>query len=681
MAEFRFSLGQKRDVTDLVVNGDFASDTVWVKDAGWTISAGAARHAGAADNITQVGIFEFGKRYQVDWSIVNGTGGGGANVVPRVGDYGLAGINVDGANTHEAVCLGSEDLVFNGFSSIHIDNVSAFEMIFNDPLTNQPKNWQDISITIERDEDINGIITKFMTNLIFVGDGYDFILNELNTNGYCAEIPIKIEYRCDDNDAFIVFEQFPEGIIYINNCKFDLKKCEITTSIEDRSASTLLQKAKDIEVFIANDFFTIGRGLNDNASARTLIDMHDVSGAYPGGSYDNIEAYNVFSVFRFIILTATNLQLDVRSDFFNTAVTGFVNFSIVMGLVISRSDITLSDARDFNFSDDAAFSFKDFFEEMNKIFALELVPTMDGNEPVIKIEPKQDFLTTASGIVLNNVNHPIFEINNSEFFKTIQIGYDKDNDSDGRKGGKKRKGLQYTIDDECEGKVLNLVNDKFIQDSDLILRLMRERNVIESGTATSVLANSVVDAAATFVTNGVAIGMQVQNTVTEELALVTLVFSETRLVLSVDSFATVGDSYVVYEIPIQGKREDYYLEWFIMQVDPTALLSQKGVGNAYNDDTKASDNMTRWVENLQADATSDRDSTGEIIVKPNVALARSFTFDHPIGLAEFQQFTNFAESIAFNSPENGITTNLTAFIKTFTWKVLTGSTSWTLKTP
>lgn len=53
-----------------VVNGDFASDTVWSKGTGWAIAAGVATHtAGTASLLTQTGILTAGKKYRLTYTL------------------------------------------------------------------------------------------------------------------------------------------------------------------------------------------------------------------------------------------------------------------------------------------------------------------------------------------------------------------------------------------------------------------------------------------------------------------------------------------------------------------------------------------------------------------------------------------------------------------------------------
>ena len=70
--------------------------------------------------------------------------------------------------------------------------------------------------------------------------------------------------------------------------------------------------------------------------------------------------------------------------------------------------------------------------------------------------------------------------------------------------------------------------------------------VSSSGTNTSVTVASLVDSAATFVTNNVATGDIVYNTTDGTAATVLVVVDENTLLLNADIFNFAGKSYVVY---------------------------------------------------------------------------------------------------------------------------------------
>ena len=97
---------------ELVVNGNFATDTVWTKGAGWTISGGAANGAsGSSTNLQQNGILVIGSWCSITFTlsaVVSGT------VTPYAGGSGVgASIGANGTYTQVIRCVGDTNLYFN----------------------------------------------------------------------------------------------------------------------------------------------------------------------------------------------------------------------------------------------------------------------------------------------------------------------------------------------------------------------------------------------------------------------------------------------------------------------------------------------------------------------------------------------------------------------------------------
>lgn len=70
--------------------------------------------------------------------------------------------------------------------------------------------------------------------------------------------------------------------------------------------------------------------------------------------------------------------------------------------------------------------------------------------------------------------------------------------------------------------------------------------VVEVGTATTISANQLVDASATFQTANVQVGDVVYNNVTLQAATVTRVLNQTTVVLNANIFLVLGESYTLY---------------------------------------------------------------------------------------------------------------------------------------
>lgn len=84
---------------DVIVNGDFATDTWWGKDSAWTISGGVATYAGATNNqiYTPASTLTPGALYEVTFDVAAVTTGGLLPVVSR--DVNLINITATGTFT------------------------------------------------------------------------------------------------------------------------------------------------------------------------------------------------------------------------------------------------------------------------------------------------------------------------------------------------------------------------------------------------------------------------------------------------------------------------------------------------------------------------------------------------------------------------------------------------------
>jgi hypothetical protein len=112
-----------------VANGDFATDTVWVKGANWTIAAGVAhKSTGAANNLSQNTTEAAGETYKITYTLINLSGG---SITVSMG--GVSGIarTTDGTYTEYITASGTGDLTFTPSVLgvvVDVDNVSAVKM-------------------------------------------------------------------------------------------------------------------------------------------------------------------------------------------------------------------------------------------------------------------------------------------------------------------------------------------------------------------------------------------------------------------------------------------------------------------------------------------------------------------------------------------------------------------------
>ena len=121
---------------DLVTNGDFATDSNWTKETGWSIGSNVASYNGSANNnaIYQSPGLTSGSTYRLSFSVVNYVSGtlignlssgsttGGTGNITANGDYSF---NITAAGV---LCIFRSTSSFNG----SIDNVSVIEVTSED---------------------------------------------------------------------------------------------------------------------------------------------------------------------------------------------------------------------------------------------------------------------------------------------------------------------------------------------------------------------------------------------------------------------------------------------------------------------------------------------------------------------------------------------------------------------
>ena len=112
--------------SELILNGDFATDSNWVKGAGWTISGGEANcNSGSSTELYQ-SLAVSGKTYKITFTITSYTSG---QIAARAG--GITGVvrTSIGTFTDTITANGTQLGVFNSGGFVgSIDNVSAVEV-------------------------------------------------------------------------------------------------------------------------------------------------------------------------------------------------------------------------------------------------------------------------------------------------------------------------------------------------------------------------------------------------------------------------------------------------------------------------------------------------------------------------------------------------------------------------
>jgi hypothetical protein len=147
---------------ELVVNGDFGTDSDWSKGAGWTISGGVANGntAGNWQSIDQNNILTIGATYQITYTIVSRSTGNLAFLCGSAGNG--TGVSTIGTHTFTRTCEGNKNLRLLGVYSFvgTVDNVSIKEILV------APADLTVARSSTKSYIDANGIIEEAAINLM-----------------------------------------------------------------------------------------------------------------------------------------------------------------------------------------------------------------------------------------------------------------------------------------------------------------------------------------------------------------------------------------------------------------------------------------------------------------------------------------------------------------------------------
>lgn len=374
---------------------------------------------------------------------------------------------IDGTITADRLVVsGNEFKLEPAGGGTTFSSVSIYELGWNDPLETDPIGWGNLKTGIVKDKTLNGLITRYTTELTFIGDGYDYLKGILDDNGFCATVPVLIEERCSEND---VWSTYFEGQISLSddNVEVDLERCEIKTQIKDRGAVETVSKGRNVKVAVLTD---AGNTVYGGITPVNFLELHDASGNHGGTHYD-VAGFTVQGMFEHILAQISEGGINFESDFFSTG--DFYK------LIITNAAIFID--QDPGNLIHPKISFNELFTELDKFFNLSFSITYSGNIPTLRIEPKSYFEDAVSVLTLTYVPGIKFKIDKESLYRTVIVGTKRTYISDDSEG------VQYASEFGCTGDELNLLSD-FVVDSGVIKDLL---NPVSTGP--NVYARSIYD--------------------------------------------------------------------------------------------------------------------------------------------------------------------------------------------
>jgi len=257
---------------DLITNGDFTTDSDWVKGAGWSIEGGVAVCDGtqtAGTFLRQDGTYTNGVTYKITFTVTV-TGGsivarlqsGGATVLGPV-------IENSGTYTQYLTSTGNNDFRFRGSTGFvgTVDNVSVEEV-----LNNQPRLNYDLNANGEPSSCPSFLMEKDATNL------------SVNSQDFSRDAWGKLNATITANvttspDGLINADKITDDTVNANHRVSD------TFAVTDTKNYTMSVFAKYVEGSDVDKIFLLGQ--TSTPTTRAYFDIKNGVALTGGGTIQN----------------------------------------------------------------------------------------------------------------------------------------------------------------------------------------------------------------------------------------------------------------------------------------------------------------------------------------------------------------------------------------------------------
>lgn len=325
-------------------------------------------------------------------------------------------------------------------------------------LRDEPLGFDKFEETLERDEDLRGLLLKYNTKLTFIGDGYKILYDALKNSGYCPLQELEIQYR--PNNEFNYKTVF-KGNIRLTAIRFNLNKQTAEAEVEDSGWGARVKQNKNIKASIRIGKSKKGVDITPASSFGIYFFNPDT-----GADYAIRAIYDIKDVFRFLIDFMTDGEVGFASTWLDS-----LDADKKIGIIGGKQ------LRGESINDSPNISFQEAFTEINKkkniCFGVE---TINGT-PTIRIEQESFFYNNTEVARIENIEDMEMYFDAFKLYSSISVGSSTVADYNTAYNTLptvRFKGFQkedYVVQSECNiDKQLDLVSD-WVIDSNVIQQI------------------------------------------------------------------------------------------------------------------------------------------------------------------------------------------------------------------
>jgi hypothetical protein len=276
------------------------------------------------------------------------------------------------------------------------------QFLINGEQYEDPLNWRDFTIKLQLDKTINAVITTYDINLELGGDAYSYLTDIRKFGSYCDPIPVMMKYSCNGSSYF----NLVEGNIFITECKFDLKRCIVSTKIFDKTFSSYINTNKNVK-YITDSVFTkdlVPMVPPVITPLQMFIPKNGIT------SLNLVYGIKVFEYFKKLIEFISNGTVQFQSSFFQNDSIGKQHI-ITSGLSLRNNIVS-----------PFTCSFVDIFELFRSKYNLGMAFQIINGQPTVIIEKVSLLNEDSRSTKINEVDEVILNYDVQQLFNRIQLG-------------------------------------------------------------------------------------------------------------------------------------------------------------------------------------------------------------------------------------------------------------------
>lgn len=292
------------------------------------------------------------------------------------------------------------------------------QFLLDDVIYDSPKGWDEIETTIKRDFQYNAVLANQDVEVIFSGEGYNYLYNKLQTDGFCTRVKFEVRISSDE----LTFRTLIRGNLFLSDMQFNERTCMATCKIEDNSFYAMINNNKALVTSL--DSSSSKNGVSITPPVIYEVGFQNILSLAIART---VNCYRVYDAFEYLIKFMSDGRLQFASDYLQTTsftdpleasvlAYGWKGLAITTGINIRIGDTV----NDFSQSQ---FSFDNLWNEINKRIPLVLVVENPYSEnPIIRIEDIGYQNTNATIFTASDVYEIISKVDTKNIFAKVQVG-------------------------------------------------------------------------------------------------------------------------------------------------------------------------------------------------------------------------------------------------------------------